>query len=328
LTRLHPHPKMGLWACQSSLSLCQQKGEDTLSENDSPALHGRTIRCILFDCGETLWTHPHKDILQHEENVANQHTTTLLHHTINQQDFPLINDGTLAHELRATIYKLTDQFKNEHSYDEPDFAQVTTEALVQLGFPQLSNETGAAIFEALRVRSVKARTLFPDALTTLATLQERGFILGIVTNRAWGGQPFVEDMRVFGLLDYFDPNCMAVSADLRIRKPNPAIFMHALNALQAAPTEAVMVGDALSADVAGAKPLHIFTVWKPSPRLITEAKVAIPSNQPYLNYKHLLPYVRRRYELQDRMIPSLPEPNLIIEQLSDLLDIFLEVGAQ
>jgi HAD superfamily hydrolase (TIGR01549 family) len=318
---------MGLWARQSSLSV-STKGEDTLSENDSPALHGRTIRCILFDCGETLWTHPYQDILQHEENVANQHTMTLLHHTINQQDFPLKDDETLARELRTTIYTLMDQFKNEHPYEEPDFVQVTTEALVQMGFPQLNNEAGTATFEALRVRSVKARTLFPDALTTLATLQERGFILGIVTNRAWGGQPFVEDMRSFGLLDYFDPACMAVSADLHIRKPNPAIFMHALNALQIAPTEATMVGDALGADVAGAKQLNIFTVWKPSPRLITEAKIATPSNQAYLNYKHLFPYVQRRYEQQNRPVPSSPKPDLIIEQLSDLLDIFLEVGVQ
>jgi HAD superfamily hydrolase (TIGR01549 family) len=315
-----------LWARQSSLSLCQQKGEDTLSENGSLALHGRTIRCILFDCGETLWTHPYKDILQHEENIANQRTATLLHHSIDRKDFPPKDDEAL--ELRATIYKLMNQFKNEHPYAEPDFAHVTTEALVQLGFPQLSNEMGATLFEVLRVRSSKARTLFPDALMTLATLQERGFILGIVTNRAWGGQPFVEDMRAFGLLDYFDPACMAVSADLHIRKPNPAIFMHALNALQVAPNEAVMVGDALSADVAGANQLHIFTIWKPSPRLITEAKAAIPSNQSYLNYKHLLPYVQRRYEQQNRPVPLSPEPDLIIEQLSDLLDIFLEVGVQ
>ena len=299
-----------------------------MSENDSHILHGRTIRCILFDCGETLWTHPHKDILQREERIANQHTTTLLHHTINQQDFPLKDDETLAHDLRATIYQLTDLFKNEHPYDEPDFAHVTTEALVQLGFPQLSDATGAAIFEALRVRSYKARALFPDALTTLASLQERGFILGIVTNRAWGGQPFIEDMRFFGLLDYFDPACMAVSADLRIRKPNPAIFLHALNALQVAPTEAAMVGDALYADVAGADQLDIFTVWKPSPRLITETKVELSSDQPYLNYKHLFPYVRRHYEQHSRPRPMPPEPDLIIEQLSDLLDIFLEAGVQ
>ncbi|MBA2394347.1 MAG: HAD family hydrolase [Ktedonobacteraceae bacterium] len=299
-----------------------------MSENDSHTLQGKTIRCILFDCGETLWTHPHKDILQHEENSANQLTTILLHHIVNQQDFPLQDDATLAHDLRTAIYKITDLFKNEHPYYEPDFAHVTKEALVQLGFPQLSDEAGAEVFEALRVRSVKARTLFPDALTTLATLQKRGFILGIVTNRAWGGQPFVEDMRVFGLLDYFDPACMVVSADLHIRKPNPAIFMHALNALHAAPTEAAMVGDALYADVAGADQLDIFTIWKPSPRLITEAKVALPANQPYLNYQHLFPYVQRHYEQQNRPRPMPSAPNLIIEQLSDLLDIFLEAGVQ
>jgi HAD superfamily hydrolase (TIGR01549 family) len=296
--------------------------------NDALALNGRTVRCILFDCGQTLWTFPDQTTWQHMENSANQRAMTLLHHYINQQDSPPQIDDKLGHELHETLHTLLRQFKREHTYDEPDFPHVTLEALIQLGFPQLSYEAGEAIFEALRVRSFETRTLFPDALTTLATLQERGFILGVVTNRSWGGAPFVDDMRLFGLLDYFDPACMAVSADLGIRKPNPAIFMHALNALQVAPTEAVMVGDSLSADIAGANQLDIFTVWKPSSRLLAEVKAILPPDQPYLNAKHLIPYAQRQSEEQDRPFPDLARPGLIIEHLSDLLDIFLEVGVQ
>ena len=299
-----------------------------MAENDVLALRGRTIRCILFDCGETLWTRPDKDAVQQVENIANRHATTLLHQYINQQNFLFEDDETLVHELRATIHTFTNQFHREHPYDEPGFSHVTVQALAQLGFPQLSNDAGAAIFEALRIRSSEARNLFPDALTTLATLQERGFTLGVVTNRASGGQPFVEDMRICGLLDYFDPTCIAVSADLGIRKPNPAIFMHALNALQVAPDEAAMVGDGLRADVAGANQLNIYTIWKPSPRLIAEVKAALPPDQSYLNDKHLLSYAQRQGEQQNRPLPASAQPDLIIEQLSDLLDIFLEVGVQ
>ncbi len=296
--------------------------------NNSLALNGRIIRCILFDCGETLWTRADESTWQHQESSANLRAIAILHQHVTQQDFPPGNDEKLGHALRNTFNALVYQNRHEHPYDEPDFPQVALEALTQLGFPQLDNEVGEAIFEALRVRSSETRNLFPDTLTTLATLQERGFILGVVTNRHWGGQLFVDDMRIFGLLDFFDPACMAVSADLGIRKPNPAIFMHALNALQVAPTKSAMVGDSLHADVVGANQLNIFTVWKPWPRLIAEVKAALPPDQPYLNDKHLLSYAHRWSEEQDRPLPESAQPGLIIEQLSDLLDIFLEVGVQ
>ncbi|MBV9710302.1 MAG: HAD-IA family hydrolase, partial [Ktedonobacteraceae bacterium] len=243
-----------------------------------------------------------------------------------QQDFLPVDDEKLGHTLRQTINELIYQTFRAHPYDEPDFAQVTLDALTQLGFPRLDNPAATTIFEALRIR--KARELFPDALTTLAMLQKRGFILGVVTNRFWGGPPFVEDMYEIGLLDYFDPDCMAISADLGIRKPNPAIFMHALNALRIAPAETAMVGDSLSADIAGANQLNIFPIWKPSPRMIAEVKAALPPDQAYLNDKHLIPYARRRSMEQGRPLPETAKPGLIIEQLSDLLDIFLEAGVQ
>jgi HAD superfamily hydrolase (TIGR01549 family) len=300
-----------------------------VSGNTPVALNGRTIRCILFDCGETLWTFPGQDIWQSMQNSANQRAITLLHDYIDQKDFPPEDDDTLALELRTILHRHIYQFTREHPYDEPDFTHVTLETLAQLGFPQQSKEVGVAIFEALRVSSSQARTLFPDTLTTLASLQERGFILGIVTNRSWGGQPFVEDMRTLGLLAFFDAACMAVSADLGIRKPNPAIFMHALNALQVAPTEAVMVGDSLGADVVGANQLNIFTAWKPSPRMIAEAKATLAPNEPYLIDKHLIPYAHQRSADYGRPLSSeTAKPGIIIEHLSELLDIFLEVGEQ
>lgn len=62
-----------------------------------------------------------------------------------------------------------------------------------------------------------------------------------------------------GLLPLFD--AVVISMDLGVRKPRPEIFRAALESLGAAPEETLHVGDDLEADVAGAAPLGLRTVW-------------------------------------------------------------------
>jgi putative hydrolase of the HAD superfamily len=62
-----------------------------------------------------------------------------------------------------------------------------------------------------------------------------------------------------GLASHFES--VVISMDLGIRKPRPEIFRAALESLGAAPEETLHVGDDLAADVAGAAPLGIRTVW-------------------------------------------------------------------
>jgi len=73
------------------------------------------------------------------------------------------------------------------------------------------------IFEALRLRIPETRVLFDDVLVTLEMLKQRGYILGVVTNRGrWRARCLWIDMGKMGLLDYFAPTTMAISADLGI----------------------------------------------------------------------------------------------------------------
>ena len=104
------------------------------------------------------------------------------------------------------------------------------------------------------------RTLFPDVIPTLGWLRERDYRIGSVTNRALGGEPFRQELCHYGLLDYFE--VLSISCDVGYMKPHAAIFQHALEALAVAPAEAVMVGDSLRADVAGAQALGMTAVWK------------------------------------------------------------------
>jgi len=194
------------------------------------------------------------------------------------------------------------------------------------------------------VRIPESRPLFPEVLSTLATLTQRGFLLGVVSNRQWGGKPFQEDLQTLGLLNFFDPRHVAISADLGIRKPNPAIFLHALNALNIPPREAVMVGDSLHADIVGGKTLDIFTIWKPKPGVREQALLMatgatkkaqstlsledVPDGLHITDDDYVLAHTQSRAGKWDQYMQSDITPDLVIENVSDLLDIFTEVGVQ
>ncbi|MEM7413164.1 MAG: HAD family hydrolase [Myxococcota bacterium] len=64
-----------------------------------------------------------------------------------------------------------------------------------------------------------------------------------------------------GLRDRFSPGSIIVSDAFGLRKPRAEIFEAALDPLGVAPEETLHVGDSLRADVGGASPLGIRTVW-------------------------------------------------------------------
>jgi HAD superfamily hydrolase (TIGR01549 family) len=214
---------------------------------------------------------------------------------------------------------------------EPDFDDLTMQALQKLGITYADRELGAAIYETLRVRSLEARALFPDTLDTLAVLKERGYILGIVSNRHYGGDQFLDDLRQMGLLAFFDLRYLAISADLKYRKPHGALFQHALDGLGYPPTAAAMVGDNLIADIWGAQRLGMFTVWKPKPQLLMASRrhwqdsslldgmdpAEYPTEEAFL-----FAWAREHRYHYDPRIRGMRSPDAVIAQVGDLLTVF------
>jgi len=299
-------------------------------QHNVPALAGRNIRCILFDLGATLWIQKEDAISPTQEQATQQQILAILRQHIAPHFFPKTDDLTLGTSIATVIDQRVYEMYLLDAHIEPDFAQAVIEALQQLGFPSLDRTIGTEIFEVLRVRSYGSRMLFEDALSTLAALKQRGFLLGVVTNRQYGGPLFIEDMENFGLLDYFEERTVAISTDLGVRKPNAKIFMYALDALNVSPTEAVMVGDSLAADVVGAKQLNMIAVWKPNPLLFTQVRVEQgAAGQDQQAFTCLLFKSARQFEkTRGRPIPEDIAPDLIIERLSELLDVFANVGRQ
>src|SRR5262249_21715044 len=119
---------------------------------------------------------------------------------------------------------------------------------------------------------------------------------------------------------------IAISADLRIRKPHADIFQHTLQALNVKPEEAFMVGDSLRADIIGSNRLHLYAVWKPSPYAIETFQGAEPQQQ--LSATSFLAYQQDRIRKKYPKLHEVPQPDLIIEHLSDLLTLLPKAGQQ
>src|SRR3990170_5010693 len=94
--------------------------------------------------------------------------------------------------------------------------------------------------------------IFPDAYPTLTALQERGLIVGAVSNWVWN---LPELLHALDLVQHFD--FIAASARIGFEKPHQRIFEWALAEAGADPATVIHVGDHVGADVEGARAVGI-----------------------------------------------------------------------
>ena len=133
------------------------------------------------------------------------------------------------------------------------------------GFSKGSDPLGGDFF---------GRRLYDDTLETLETLRLRGYRLGCVTNRAFGGPAFVDEVQQLGLAPYFES--LAVSCEVGYMKPHKFLFEHALDELGVTGAQTLHVGDSLVADVQGAQALGMTAVWRIPRKRFDEPSGIIP----------------------------------------------------
>jgi len=100
-------------------------------------------------------------------------------------------------------------------------------------------------------------TVYPGTNRTLLELSRMGIKFCVVTDA-----PKLEvwlRLAWLGLNNYFDT--LVTAEDAGARKPDPAPFKLALQALGTKPEETLMVGDWVARDIVGAKALGITTCW-------------------------------------------------------------------
>lgn len=308
-----------------------------------------TIRAVLFDLGSTLWHHTDQATWEALEAEANLRAVATLRALLPSRTLPTLADDAFGATLRTLIEA---SIKHQHQVtpdEEPPFARIAAGALRTLGVSQADKTLGARVFEALRVRAAGSRVLYADSLNTLAALSARGLLLGIVTNRHYGGPAFLADLRQMDLLAFIAPEHIAISADLGYRKPHPALYRYVLERLHVVPTEAAMVGDNLIADVYGAQQLGLFTVWRPRPvywSALTanaeRARRALAQEPPGDTESErrrasdlqsdasrdalLFALAQRRAQARDQRASGMAPPNAIVKEIGDVLRIFHHDG--
>ena len=127
-------------------------------------------------------------------------------------------------------------------------------ALDELGIDDRA--LAAELAEFFAVDRSRRHVVFPESEQVLHDLK-KNFRLALLTN----GAPDIQGAKIDGsnLASFFD--AIIISGDHGFGKPDPRIFQLALERLKVAPHEAVMIGDSLNRDVAGARDLGIATVW-------------------------------------------------------------------
>jgi putative hydrolase of the HAD superfamily len=125
----------------------------------------------------------------------------------------------------------------------------------------------------------------PDLDEVLTELKKKGYKLGIITNTVTSTEEHVRQaLRKIDVEKYFD--VIATSVDIGHEKPDERIFMTAMRKLKVKPAEAVMVGNRISADIAGGNRMGMKTILFRWNRRYPE-KMTSPEEQPTCTIRSL-----------------------------------------
>lgn len=196
---------------------------------------------------------------------------TLIHLTVTWEQvrewrIKAIYEAFTEHGITLEISDLKQEYMRLHE-EESEYAARTLEEIEiresfvklfdRLGLrPQQQPDMGDLVkrFFALEAESW---ALFPGIQEMLQQVRELGLKMGLLSN-ARNDWAVREIMRRLGLTRYFD--VILTSASLGVRKPRPEPFLEMLKLLGIESAEAVMVGNSMEADIAGAVPLGIKTI--------------------------------------------------------------------
>ena len=173
------------------------------------------VRAVLFDLDGTL-----VDSLPDLLNAANNMLLCL--------DRPAIGRAALEGYIGNGVVSMVNRLLTSCMGSEP--AKALFEEALEL-------------FESHYFKHIcEDSRLYPEVLEGLDLMRERGFAMGVVTNKADQFTHLL--LKNLGIISYFS---VVVSGDtLDTKKPAPEPLLHAASLLNACPKEALMVGDSVN----------------------------------------------------------------------------------
>jgi HAD superfamily hydrolase (TIGR01549 family) len=141
----------------------------------------------------------------------------------------------------------------------------------------------AEMMRRTHMKAVREVTSTPEANAEAVRRMARHYRMALLSNfdDSQTGREIVEDSGVGHLFEV-----VLISADVAMRKPNPAIFRHLLSAMNLQPHEMLFVGDTPMEDVLGAQRAGIPIAW------LSHGRTELP--------------------------PGVDRPDIVVETLADL----------
>lgn len=237
------------------------------------------IQAIFIDLGGTL-----RHLVKDEQHMARarQQIVTLLG----------VDEDPAAFIARMDErYKVYRKWAFETMKEAPE-AELWTRWLV----PELPAEKVAPLGPELTYQyrqSMGRREVAPDGRRVVDELRRRGYLLGIISNLI-GTREIGEWLDQEGFASVFQS--VALSSVLQVRKPDRAIYDHAVRQIGVAPEVCAYIGDNYKRDVTGTRQAGFGMVV-----------LVIPPE-----------------ELAEDPVPPECQPDVILPEFRSLLDIFPE----
>ena len=179
------------------------------------------------------------------------------------------HDAGLRAIGREPLREMTQRFRDAYlpllglpgTLEEVEYPALVRRLLAEEGIDVGDEELGRFL-EAEHDAWQPARLLASTTHALLESLRDRGLRLGLVSNAIDPPDLLHRDLEQLGVAQRLDT--AVFSSEVGWRKPHPAIFERALDALGVAADAALFVGDTLATDIAGAAALGMHTcqaVW-------------------------------------------------------------------
>ncbi|MFL5921399.1 MAG: HAD family hydrolase [Gaiellaceae bacterium] len=203
------------------------------------------LEAVLFDWGDTLMQFAYSP-----ELVAAGHHAGLA--AIGRDDLPYA--GEVTERFREEYEPL---FWVPGTIEEIEYPGLVRRLLADFGV-EIDDEALGRFLEAEHRAWDPARILAAHTHPLLESLRALGLRLGLVSNAFDPGWLLHRDLEQMGLAERLDFSVF--SSEIGMRKPHPAIFERALEALEVDAEHALFVGDRLYEDVRGAAEVGMTTV--------------------------------------------------------------------
>jgi HAD superfamily hydrolase (TIGR01662 family) len=172
-------------------------------------------------------------------------------------------EGGFTINKDAFLSEFLSRLEAYHTERETELIEYTTEQVLRIvlerqGFKDITSDMLRPHLARMYTVTQACWKVEHDTQATLQALKESGYRMGIISNAGddWDVQVLIDNA---GIRPYFE--YISTSAVAGIRKPHPKIFKMAFTAMSIRPSQAVMVGDTLGADILGSKNIGMPNVW-------------------------------------------------------------------